>query len=125
MKVLYEWKNHEIAGYSAVSMSEDYGYIDSMISGRKGWIYSTGLDNLSAVLVEEDTGLGRSGRSEARLKGYSIETEKIYTFKIKDIKKYIRLIDWPAGLDEQLYYANNPNARHHSGIKFKRNKEAR
>ena len=35
MKVLYEWKNHEIAGYSAVSMSEDYGYIDSMISGRK------------------------------------------------------------------------------------------
>ncbi len=86
MKQLYKNQGRSLAGYAAVSISEE----DVTLAGRRGNIWFRGGSTYKAVI--------RTGA----------ENEKIYSFHIKDLKRWLKRIGWEAVMAKQVQLANHP-----------------
>lgn len=89
------WMDYEenIAGVPCITLK---GSTEKCISGPRGELWPTNQDEteFKAFIVHNGAIL-----------------ENVFTFNIKDLKKWIKRIGAPFRAVEQLPYANNPNAR--------------
>lgn len=85
----YKNRGHDLAGFLCVSIT----YEDRCLSGALGevWYKGKGLYHAFEVTKSKD--------------------EKLSTFEEKDLKKVLRRLKVPMNPDDQVYWANNPNAR--------------
>lgn len=74
--------------------STDEPIYDTVLSGELGEIWEKGNGTLKAFKIN---GNG---------------SEKIFSFSFNDLEKWIIRLKVPADPAAQLYWANNPNARH-------------
>lgn len=85
----YKVLGFTIGKYRCVSLNT----YDHCLSGKRGEIWQMGKDTFRAF------------------KTLPSGDEKLFTFKIKDLAKWVLRLEIPSNPTEQLQYANNPNKR--------------
>ena len=98
MREIYEDLGAKMGRFRCVSIKNapKEPYFDFALSGERGEIYPKGDGSYKAFFV---------------LPGGS---EKIISFKSEDLEKWILRLKVPPNPADQLFWANNPNARHTS-----------
>lgn len=84
----YKVMHHTIGKYRCVSINS----YDKCLSGRRGEIWLASDTICHAFVAYTDH-------------------EKIFTFNIKELAKWVKRLEIPSDPQEQLKWANNPNSR--------------
>lgn len=90
MRERYKILGHSLGKYRCVSLNET----DHTLAGERGEIWQCGPTTLRAIQIDKFR-----------------ENEKIISFDIKDLDKWVIKLKIPRHPQDQLVWANNPNSR--------------
>lgn len=91
----YQDLGHTIGRFKCVSLSsKDEESYDRCLAGEQGEIWVRGEGTLKAF------------------KALPAGVEKIFSFEFKDLSRWILRLKVPGDTASQIYWANNPSARH-------------